>query len=85
MPYQQKGKVMFHVALDPYMADLMVRDAYLNNSKPAAWIREIVCRYIASSQCELNGMYEEAKQADAILWHESYASRRKKPSVSEGS
>lgn len=85
MPYQQKGKVMFHVALDPHLADLLVRDAYSNNSKPAAWIRELVCRHLASSDCDFSEMYEDAKLADAKLWIESYNSRRKKPSVQEGS
>ena len=84
MPYQQKGKVMFHVALDPNLAALLVKDAYVNNSKPAAWIRELVCRHIASSDCDFNTLYEEAKQADSKLWSDSYSTRRKKPSVEEG-
>ena len=76
---------MFHVALDPHLAALLVEDAYANNSKPAAWIRELVCRHIASSDCDLNSLYEEAKRADQKLWSDSYATRRKKSLVEEGS
>jgi len=88
MPYQQKGKIVFHVSIDPHRAALLVEDARSNDSRPAAWIRELVHRHLASDNSSVSNLYEDARAADDQAWMDSYKTRfegRKKSSVQEGS
>ena len=88
MPYQQKGKIVFHVSIDPNRAALLVEDARANDSRPAAWVRELVHRHLASDASSVADQYEDARAADDKAWVDSYKTRfegRKKSSVEEGS
>lgn len=75
MPYRQKGKVVFHVSLDPNCADLLIQDATNNDKQPGPWIRELLHQYISSDRCSTSDLYEQAKNADQEAWRQSYKNR----------
>ena len=77
MAYKQKNKLFFHISVDPSRAGLLIQEAEARDLKPAALVRELVHKFLASEECSLSHLYEDAKSSDRQLWEDSYKHRFK--------